>query len=279
MTPVRETDTQLATNPRITTGLRVAMAVAVVVVLGGGLLLFVPERVSRWVWPIGPFNARFLGAVYWAEMMGGLVLVIVDRHLPARVVVPVALVFTGVVTVASIINVADFDFDHRGPWLWFLAYGAFTAILPFYVPALLRGARPPATSPGWRRWFQVEAVVLCLYGAGLLVAPEPLTEFWPWSIDAFHGRIYSAIFLTFGVGALLLARRSAPIELRALGLSRFVLGTLAIVGLALADASAGTVDWASVGTLVWIGGFAVIASVGVLMVRRTLAASGRAARS
>ncbi len=264
-------------NPPITTGLRAAMAVAVAVVLGGGLLLFVPDRATRWVWTIGPFNSRFLGAVYLAEMAGGLVLVIVARHFPARVVGPVALTFTGVVLLASLVSAGDFDFDRRGPWLWFLAYGAFTAILPFYVWRLGRGPQPAATPFAWRRWITGEGVLLVLYGLGLLVAPEPLTEVWPWPIDAFHGRIYSAVFLTFGVGALLLARRSATIELRALGISRLVLGTLAILGLVLADRVVGTVDWGASGTVVWVVGFAVMALVGLLMLRgeaRTRARSG-----
>jgi hypothetical protein len=254
-------------NLSISTGLRAAMAVAVVVVLGGGLLLFFPERASRWIWPIGPFNARFLGAVYLAEMAGGLMLVIVARHSPARVVVPVALTFTGVVFIASIVSIGDFDFDRRGPWLWFAAYGAFTALLPLYAWRLLHGPQPGATSLGWRRWFIVEGILLCAYGLALLVAPKPFTTFWPWPIDAFHGRIYSAVFLTFGVGDLLLAGRSATTEFRAIGLSRLVLGALVLVGLALADASTGSVDWLSASTLAWTAGFAAMAVVGGAMLR------------
>ena len=254
-------------NPPIRAGLRVAMAVAVVVVLGGGLLLFLPAQVTRWIWPIGPFNARFLGAIYLAELTGGLVLVVIARHLPARVVIPVAWTFTSVVFLASLVSLGDFDFDRRGPWAWFVAYGAFTAILPFYLGGLRRGPQPPPTSPGWRRWFLAEGVVQCGYGLGLLVAPEPLTDFWPWGIDAFHGRIYSAVFLTFGVGSLLLARRSAPVERRTIGVSRLVLGVLSVAGLALADARVDTVDWAAPGSVLWTAAFAGMAVVGALMLR------------
>ena len=256
-----------AENPPISTWLRAAMAVAVVVVLGGGLLLFLPARVTRWVWPIGPFNARFLGAVYLAELVGGAVLVVVARHFPARVVIPVAWTFTAVVTLASFVQLPDFDLDRRGPWAWLVAYVGFTLLLPFFFDGLRRGPQPPPTSPAWRRWFQGEGVVLCAYGAGLLVAPEPLTGFWPWGIDAFHGRIYSAVFLTFGVGSLLLAARSAPSELRALGSSRLVLGVLSVLGLVLADARVGTVDWGAPGTLAWTAAFAGMAVVGGLMLR------------
>jgi hypothetical protein len=263
---VTDADAPPVANPRIATGLRAAMAVAVLVVLGGSALLFLPARVTRWVWPIGPFNARFLGAVYLAEMAGGLVLVVVARHLPARVVIPVALTFTGVVFLASLVSVGDFDVDRRGPWLWFLAYGTFTALLPLYLPGLRRGPQPSVTSPGWRRWFLAEGVLLCAYGAGLLVTPEPLTEFWPWTIDGFHGRIYSAVFLTFGVGSLLLSRRSAPIEMQAIGISRVVLGAFAVLGLVLADGRVGAVDWTTAGTVAWTAGFAAMAVVGATMV-------------
>ena len=258
-------------NPPISTGLRVAMAVAVLVVLGGGLLLFLPARVGRWVWPIGPFNSRFLGAIYLAELVGGAVLVVIGRQFPARVVIPVAWTFTGVVTVASFVNLGDFDFANRGPWLWFLAYVAFTALLPFYLGGLRRGPQPPPTSPGWRRWFRFEGVVQSAYGVGLLLAPDPLTDFWPWRIDAFHGRIYSAVFLTFGVGSLLLAARSAPVEMRTIGVSRLVLGVLSVAGLILADARAGTVDWGAAGSVVWTAAFAGMAVVGALMMLRPAA--------
>jgi hypothetical protein len=109
--------------------------------------------------------------------------------------------------------------------------------------------------------------VLCAYGVALLVAPEPLTEFWPWRIDAFHGRIYSALFLTFGVGSLLMAARSAAVERQALGLSRLVFGVLALLGLVLADDRAGTVDYASAGTVAWCLAMAAIAGAGALMLR------------
>jgi len=240
-------------NPPISRGLGLGMAVAVFVVLGGGLLLFFPDRPTRWIWPIGPFNALFL--------------VVMAYQLPARAVVPVAWTFTAVVTVASVVSVAEFDFDQRGPWLWFAAYVGFTAFLPFYFRRLREGPQPPPTSPGWRRWFLVEGAFLCAYGAGLLVAPDPLTGFWPWNIDAFHGRIYSAVFLTFGVGSIVLAARSAPSERQALGLSRLVLGALAVAGLVLADSSAGTVDWTEPGTVLWSAAFTAIAVVGVLMLR------------
>ena len=253
-------------NPPISRGLRIGMAIAVTVVCGGGLLLFVPDRAERWVWTIGPFNSRFLGAVYLCEMAGGLVLVVVARHFPARTVVPVALTFTGVVFLASLLSTADFDFARKGPWLWFLAYGGFTAFLPLYAwHHFARGPQPPPTSKAWRRWFAGEGVLLATYGLGLLVAPEPLTRFWPWRIDAFHGRIYSAIFLTFAVGSFILSRRITRLELQAVGISRLVLGVLAVVGLILADRVVGTVDWGRPGTVIWTVGFGVMAGVGLAM--------------
>lgn len=107
--------------------------------------------------------------------------------------------------------------------------------------------------------------MLVAYGLGLLVAPETLTRFWPWRIDAFHGRIYSAIFLTFAVGSLILSRRSARLELQAVGISRVVLGVLSVVGLILADGVVGTVDWGRPGTVIWTVGFVVMAAVGLAM--------------
>ncbi len=75
------------------------------------------------------------------------------------------------------------------------------------------------------------------------------------------------MFLTFGVGSLLLARRSAPVELRTIGVSRLVLGVLAVAGLALADARVDTVDWSAPGSVLWTAAFVGMAVVGALMLR------------
>jgi hypothetical protein len=44
------------------------------------------------------------------------------------------------------------------------------------------------------------------YGVGLLASPATVTGFWPWPIDAFQCRIYSAIFLTLALASALAAR-------------------------------------------------------------------------
>jgi len=51
-----------------------------------------------------------------------------------------------------------------------------------------------------------QAAIFGLYGFGLLAAPDILGSFWPWTIDAFHGCMYSVAFITPAVGAAVLVQ-------------------------------------------------------------------------
>ncbi|HEX9661688.1 MAG TPA: hypothetical protein VGB27_05330 [Candidatus Binatia bacterium] len=106
---------------------------------------------------------------------------------------------------------------------------------------------------------------MAVYGLAQFFAPEFASAFWPWKIDAFHGRMYSAIFLTGAVGAFVLARAAAPIEYFTLGITYGVLGLFAIVGLVVVDASVRSVDWSAASTWVWVVAFAISLIAGVAL--------------
>jgi hypothetical protein len=79
-------------------------------------------------------------------------------------------------------------------------------------------------------------VLLGGYGLALLVAPETSTSFWPWPVDAFHGRIYAATFLAPAAGALVGLRRSGRLEDVAVGSALAMLGVAATFGTLLTHA-------------------------------------------
>ena len=118
----------------------------------------------------------------------------------------------------------------------------------------------------WRGIFLIPTILLGLYGIGLLVAPDSLSSFWPWQIDDFHGRMYSVLYITPALGALLLFGAAASIELLTMGLTQIVGGGASIFGLVIIDNQVNKIDWSAFGTWLWIGLFAIILLTGIGLV-------------
>jgi len=267
-------------NPKLPGGLRVFSGAVIVVLLVGAGLFFVPDLVKpRWPWPLAPFNARFLGSFYLAELVAMVALLVWNRWSPARMILVMAFVFTLVVSVTSLINLDHFNFGRKSSWLWFVVY-AGSAIVSGLFLWNARGTPPVVAAmsgAGWRRYFQAEAVVLGLYGLGLLILPATFSAFWSWKIDAFHAQTYSAIFITAAAGTWLISAHAPREELVALGAAQLALGLLSIIGLVLTDAVVKRVDWSAPGTWAWLLLFAAIAVTGLIKLRGGLARVSTAA--
>ncbi|PBB82756.1 hypothetical protein CK218_01220 [Mesorhizobium sp. WSM3879] len=256
-------------NPPFPATLRLFSLVVIIVLVVGAGLFFAPVLVKpRWPWAVTPFNARFLGGFYTAEMVVMAALLFWNRWSPGRLVLVMALIFTVIVSVASFINLGYFNFGRKAPWLWFLVYLGSVAVSGLFL--WRARARPSAKGvtlrPAWRRYMPVESAVLGLYGVGLLLFPLTFGSFWPWPVDGFHAQVYSAIFLA-GAGGIYVVWRSAPREeLLVLGLAQLLVGLLAIVGLVITDAAVHRIDWAAIGTLCWLALFGWIGISGVFKI-------------
>jgi hypothetical protein len=229
-------------------------------------------------WDSGPFNIRFIGAVYLACLMAVLVSLSAFRWSPGRVILPMVSVFTGLILVVSLLYTDRFDSAKLGTWIWFVLY-VIVPLSAIYVYLRFRSLPPADPSPtpaAWRTGLLLSAAVFGAYGIALLAAPETFTDFWPWEVDAFHGRLYSAIFITVAVAALAISRVAAPIELLLVGLTFLMGGAFSILGLVIVDGSEGTVDWSALGTWVWIGAFAALLVGGLALTLQSRAA-GRSA--
>ena len=264
-------------NPKLSPFIRGFFSVASLIVLAGaGLYFALDPIVDRWLWPLTPFNANFLGAIYLAELVSASLLIWYNRWAPARVALPMSYVFTGVVTIVSFFYLDRFDWGRFASYFWFFIYigSAVVAAAAHYVYRRFPIPDPVILPTAVRMYLYAYGALLTIYGLGLLISPSVTADFWPWPIDDFHGRVYSALFLSVAAGALVIGHSAALLEIRLFGLAQ-ASGLLPVLGLILVDASANRVEWSAFGTWLWIAGFAVIAITGIYLLATSLISSRR----
>lgn len=180
---------------------------------------FVPSEVERAIpFPVPPMHARFLGAVYLSGLAVMLGALLARGWLEIRLVPILTALWTGGLCVISLFHLDQFDFAEPQPWFWFGAYIVYPLIalgLAWRHRTLVDEERPAARLPGWASGYLVgQGIVLTALAVALLLFPSALAEVWPWPIDRLLAQIYSAPLLAYGVGSLLLARRSTVLEVR-----------------------------------------------------------------
>ncbi|MCO5063257.1 MAG: hypothetical protein M9924_02460 [Rhizobiaceae bacterium] len=263
-------------NPGLHPSLRIFSAGVIVVLLVGAGLFFAPSLVRpRWPWDVAPFNARFLGGFYTAEIAVMAFLLVWNRWSPGRLILVMALVFTLVVTATSLVHHGMFNFARKAPWVWYAVYivSVLVSGAALWATRTRQPAQGPNLPPAFKAWLSAEWVLLALYGAALLAVPLQAPAFWPWHIDIFHAQTYSAVFLSGAAGVLLASRNGTGEDFTVVGVAEIMVGTLAIIGLVLTDAAVHRVTWSAPGTIAWLAMFALIAVSGVqkLLYARTAA--------
>lgn len=251
-------------NAALAPSVRIFAIIVLLVLFGGIALLVAPDVIiARWPWRLGPYSARFLGAIYAAEFVALAVLVVVNKWAPGSVTLVMALTFTLTVTVVSALHPEQFDFSRRGPWGWFLLYGG-SALASAALLWQHRHLAPPGRprGGGWRLVFLIQAILLGGYGAVMLAQPQTATALWPWPADAFTGRVYSGMFLAAGVGAFMLSRRSSPQNDFAFGLTQLTLGTASLASVFLVTPP--PPPYAKPDPANWILGCAAVIAMGMI---------------
>ena len=267
-------DTSL-NNPRIPAFLRFIIAIECGVVLMGAILLYLfPSQAAEiWAWSIPPFNSRFVGAIYFAAYVPLFIFWYSARWTPGRFVLWLIFVFTSLVMVVMFIHWQAFAWDRFTTYLVFWPLYIF---LPFNSAVFLVRSRKVQTpdpldlSGLWKYAIFFIAFAGTGYGIGLLFAPEMLTGFWPWKVDAFHGRIYASAFLTPAAGAwILLRRRGAASEYLTFGLNLLLGGFLPVLGTLLTNANVPPerqINYADSGTWLFLGIFLFAGLLGVVQI-------------
>jgi len=264
--PLQQTDV----NPPVSALLRwvTAFESAVVLGVGFGLFFLLSTIAPVWPWTLTPFNASFLGGIYLTSGIAACTLAGIPRWSPARVVVPMILIFTTIVLVVSLLYIDRLILNSPSTWFWFVLYIVIPLNSAYHLWLYRRW--PPTdrrTLPLWfRNLLRVEVAIFTLYGIALLIAPATFSAFWPWKIDEFHGRMYCVAFLTPAVGAYLVSKNGSKVELITTGLTQLVGGVLTILGFLMVDNVQRRVDWSAAGTWVWMAFFPLLVVVGIAMI-------------
>ncbi len=229
----------------------------------------------RWPWAIKPYNAVFLGGIYWAACAVVGIQFLIRRWSPARLIQPLVLIFSTILLVVSLAYPEQFDWQRRLVKAWFLVY----TVVPLSAAASVWAYRdrPPAQvcqlPHRLAALMQGKALVLGLYGIALLVIPAIATAFWPWPIDVFHGRLYSAMFLAMAWGNARLSRSTTALELLTLGIAEVLLGMLPLLGIAHLDrvlGEAAKINWSLLGSWLWFALLGCWAMTGASLIHRAL---------
>lgn len=223
-------------NPRVPSFLRLVIALECSVVFAAAVLLFfLPGLASDlWPWNIPPFNSRFVGAIYFAAYIPLILFWLVPRWIPGRLTLWLILTFTATVLLVMLLHWDEFEWNRPAT---FLVYWPLYIFLPINSAIFLLKYRDKSVGNRYdgsgllQLILWIFALLGAAYGFGLLIAPEALTGFWPWPVDAFHGRIYAAAFVTPAVGTWLLSSRPQfAAEYLSMGLNLVAGGFLPILG-------------------------------------------------
>jgi hypothetical protein len=179
---------------------------------------FLPAHVD-WAlpWLVPPLHARFLGSMYLSGATFMVLSLFARRWDEVRVVLPMIAIWTGMLFIISLFYLGEFDFSKPQPWIWFGAYLAYP-LIALWLAWQYRNVDPAPVGlplPGWARiYLLAQGMVATALGLVLLFVPNFMASVWPWKITQLLAQLYSAPFLSYGIGSLLLARCQTWNEVR-----------------------------------------------------------------
>ena len=234
----------------------------------------VPSEIDRAIpWPVPLLHARFLGAMY----LSGTVLMFGSRSagsvVEVRIALLMAVVWTGMLLLVSLLHLAEFDFARPPVWFWFFAY----LIFPLMGTWLFWRDRHRVEAvkfrvlPTWAKLFALAlAAVSCVLAISLFFLPVPMTKLWPWKIPPLLAQLYSGPFLSFGIGALSIAYCGNWQQAR---MPIWSTATFAVLVLLASILHRSVFTPGSTSALLWFGGFAIVL-LGLLLTAAKMRSNG-----
>jgi len=250
----------------------ICAAALLVAVLG----LFNPAYLaSIFTWlALPPLHARFVGAIYGfgAVFMAGCLAARYQAEV--RWAVQLIGIWTGMLFIISLLNLAAFDFSRIPVWIWFASYSIYPIIsiwMTVRQPHLMAAGDPPEPElGGWARGFLLTQGILFTVLAGLLFFfPTFLSTLWPWNVHPVLAQMYAGPLLSYGLGSLFSARQQKQRGVRAIlpGMLVFTATTLLISFMHI-----GLFSFNEAADLLWFGWFSLASLILALLTFRALQA-------
>lgn len=249
--------------------------------------LFDPAHLAATIpFDVPPLHSRFLGAMYLSGATFMLLAILARTWLEVRLVVTMVAIWTGMLGLVSLRFLSAFDWNEPQTWTWFVAYSVFPIVAAWIAwrqrglaaggpgltahhsaapsdPAadVLEPQNPdfPRTIPRpLRTYLLAQGAAVTLLAAALLAAPDAMTALWPWKISTDLAQVYSAPFLSFGIGGLLAARAKTLVEVR-IAITATLVFTSAV--LAASTLHRGLFSPSAAATWLWFGSFGLATAV------------------
>jgi hypothetical protein len=180
---------------------------------------FIPGHVDVALpWLVPPLHARFLGAMYLSGTTFMVGCLLARQWAEVRVVLPMIAIWTGMLLVVSLLHLGEFNPAVPPTYVWFAAYLIYPLIAVWLAWRHRHAAGPAGGAEALplvvRLYLLAQGGVVTLLALALLLAPGVLATVWPWKITPLLAQLYSAPFLSYGLGSLLLATRRTWLETR-----------------------------------------------------------------
>lgn len=201
----------------ITRGEKIYFAAVGILALWVGLWgYFIPSKVNWAIpWLVPPLHSRFWGSMYLSGATFMIGCLLAKRYVEVRIVVLMIAIWTGMLFIISLFYLDQFDYAKPPTYVWFAAY----LVYPLIALRLFwkhRKDREQICGVNLLNWVPgylfVQGAVAILLALALLFFPSTMVDAWPWQITLLLAQIYSAPFLSYGVGSLLLARQKTWAE-------------------------------------------------------------------